>query len=109
MAALPITHTRKDTFVRDLTFKDANGAAIDLTGAAVAFTLKRDPSDATPLATAAAVISAPLTGVCRITVAAATMDIPEGVYSYDVQLTDAGGEVTTVLKGPFSVTYNVTA
>jgi hypothetical protein len=106
--AYPISHTRKDTFIRTLSFKDSLGAAINLTGANVKFTIKTNVSDTNPLLQATAVVPSPATGVGTVTFTAAQMDLAEGVYWYDIQLTDAASTVTTVLKDSFTVTYNVT-
>jgi hypothetical protein len=105
---MDISHTRGDTFVRNLAFKDDQGAAIDLTGSTVKFTIKTNPGDASPVLQATAVVYTPATGEGVVTFTAAQMALALGNYWYDIQLTDAAGVVTTILKGGFQITFDVT-
>jgi hypothetical protein len=105
---MDFSHTRGDTFIRTLSFKDNLGAAIDLTGATIKFTIKSNIDDASPLLQATASIPTPLTGLATVTFTAAQMTIPVATYYYDLQFTDSANTVTTVLKGSFVVTYEIT-
>jgi len=103
--------TRGDDKTWNLTFLDANKVAIDLTGAAIFFTVKINKADAD----SEALISVkqtthtdPTGGLTSITITSSDTDIKVENYYYDFQLVDAGGLVTTVLTGIFKVVQDIT-
>ena len=108
---------RGDLETYTLTLKDAAGAALDLTGASLWFTVKRGISDADASAVfqktlgTGIVVAAPLTGVAVITVLAAnTAALGDAAVTllYDVQVKLADGSTKTPLSGEFRVTPDVT-
>lgn len=105
-----IKHTRGDTFIRNMTFADASGTPIDLTGSVIKFTVKKSYDDTEASVSSTAIVSEPTTGQARIVVAASTMRGLTSVdaYYYDIQWTDSTGVVKTVLKGKFLNTFDVT-
>lgn len=97
------TFVQGDDWSFPATLKDQAGAAIDLTGytflaqartrasAGVAFTLTVTVTDAA-------------NGVVTVTVdAATTADIGPGTYVWDLQWTDAAGDIRTILAGTITV------
>lgn len=108
MNSYDIEHTHGDTFVRDFAFTDSLGAAINLTGSTLVFSVKAKQSDSAYLIDKAPVtIVSAVGGTARVTVKPFTLAV--GSYWYDVQWTDSSTNITTPLKGTFSVSYDITA
>lgn len=107
-----ISMYRGDSYPITFTLKDSSsGAVIDLTGASLLMTVDtlENPVDATTkLFSVSGVLAAdPTTGVVQFTPTAAnTATI--GAYFYDVQLTDAEGNVRTVAKNTFTISQDIT-
>ena len=99
-------------FSSDITVKDANGNAFDLTGYTTeAKMAKGYASTRTRTTITSAVASDATTGVVSLTLTAtqtAALDAPER-YVYDVEITQTStGTVTRVIEGIISVRPNVT-
>jgi len=101
---------RGDTKRYSFTFK-RDGVAIDITGYTIRFTVKREKTDSD----SDAVITKDVTshtnaagGESAVDLSSAETNVPEGSYCYDIQTTDAGGAISTVLAGAFIVTEDVT-
>ena len=99
-------------FSSDITVKDANGNAFDLTGYTTeAKMAKGYASTRTRTTITSAVASDATTGVVSLSLTAtqtAALDAPER-YVYDVEITQtSSGTVTRVIEGIISVRPNVT-
>ena len=99
-------------FSSDITVKDANGNAFDLTGYTTeAKMAKGYASTRTRTTITSAVASDATTGVVSLTLTStqtAALDAPER-YVYDVEITQTStGTVTRVIEGIISVRPNVT-
>ena len=99
-------------FSSDITVKDANGNAFDLTGYTTeAKMAKGYASTRTRTTITSAVASDPTTGVVSLTLTStqtAALDAPER-YVYDVEITQTStGTVTRVIEGIITVRPNVT-
>ena len=99
-------------FSSDITVKDANGNAFDLTGYTTeAKMAKGYASTRTRTTITSAVASDATTGVVSLTLTAAqtaALDAPER-YVYDVEITQTStGTVTRVIEGIISTRPNVT-
>ena len=99
-------------FSSDITVKDANGNAFDLTGYTTeAKMAKGYASTRTRTTITSAVASDATTGVVSLTLTAtqtAALDAPER-YGYDVEITQTStGTVTRVIEGIISTRPNVT-
>ena len=99
-------------FSSDITVKDANGNAFDLTGYTTeAKMAKGYASTRTRTTITSAVASDATTGVVSLTLTAtqtAVLDAPER-YVYDVEITQTStGTVTRVIEGIISTRPNVT-
>jgi hypothetical protein len=103
-----ITHIKWDTFVRNFEFLQGTPEApVNLTGAVVKFTIKKNISWDNIL-TQNATITDALNGKSKVSFTSEQMNLPPRAYFYDLQLTDSLWVVTTLLKGSFSVSYDVT-
>lgn len=103
---------RGDTFRRELTWKDANGRVVDLSGASARMQIKRSPDDA-------AAIHA-MTAGSGITLGATApnvvLHIPASVTAgfsfesavYDLEIHHANGDVETILAGVIHLIPDVT-
>ena len=99
-------------FSSDITVKDANGNAFDLTGYTTeAKMAKGYASTRTRTTITSAVASDPTTGVVSLTLTStqtAALDAPER-YVYDVEITQTStGTVTRVIEGIITTRPNVT-
>jgi len=99
-------------FSSDITVKDANGNAFDLTGYTTSAKMAKGyASTRTRTTITSAVASDATTGVVALTLTAtqtAALDAPER-YVYDVEITQTStGTVTRVIEGIISTRPNVT-
>lgn len=111
-AKTSISMYRGDSYPITLKLTDStSGAVIDLTGASLLMTVDtlENPVDATTkLFNVTGVLATdPTTGVVQFTPTAANTAVV-GTYYYDVQLTDADGNVRTVVKSTFTITQDIT-
>lgn len=110
-AKMTISMYRGDSYPITFTLKDSAGSTIDLTGCSLLMTvdqLENPPDDTTKLFDVTGALSDdPTTGVVMFTPTSAnTATI--GSYFYDVQLTDAYGNIRTVAKNTFTVSQDIT-
>ena len=105
-----ITHTRGDSFVRNMFIKttDSSGVTtpVNLTGSQIKFTLKKNKEDVANVTQVIADIISAVNGNAKISIL--ELDEPLGTYYYDIQMVDAGGFIKTLLKGKFSIVYDIT-
>ena len=99
---------RGDTFARLFTFTKA-GTPLDMTGATLTFTMKRnsDDTDAQAVLQKPLDITNALGGLAQLELTASQMELELGNYWYDVQLENNLG-VNTVVIGRFSVSQDIT-
>ena len=103
---------RGDSKTINMSFKDNTGNPIDLTGATIWFTVKRNPMDLD----SNAVIQKEITshtdatnGLSTISLAPTdTNDLEIRSYNYDIQLVDSIGKVTTIIVGTFKLLLDIT-
>jgi hypothetical protein len=107
-----ITMYRGDSYPLSFTIKNKDtSAAVDLTGGALVMTVnpERDPVDASEvLFQLNGVMDAPATGVATFTPSELDTDLPVGKYYYDIEYTDAAGNVRTIVKSTFAITQDIT-
>ena len=102
--------TKGDTFPFIVTVKDADGVIFDLTGYTMNFMAKSDLSlnDEDAEIAKTATISTPASGQGEIKLLPADTTIDVKRYWYDVQLSNAGGDIYTVInKQPLLITEQV--
>jgi hypothetical protein len=100
-----------DTATFTLTFKDADGVAINITGSEVFFTVKenKEDTDAEALITKDVISHTdPVNGITQIDLSSAQTDIVEGVYLYDIQIKYASGDIHSITYGDFRVVSDIT-
>ena len=100
------------TFTSDITVKDANGNAFNLTGYTVEAKLAKGYSSTRTRTTMTSSIAAdPTTGIVSLSLTPTqtnALDAPER-YVYDVEITQtSSGDVTRVIEGIVTVRPNVT-
>lgn len=108
-----ITETMEQgaTFKRTLSYKDSNGAAVDLSGYIVRGMLRRNYGDASPALDMASMLSigSPASGgVINWVVPAASTDTLNGSYVFDIEIQSGGGEVTRLIQGEMIIIPEVT-
>ena len=103
---------RGDTKPITLKFKDKDGNPVDITGATIWFTVKKSPADDDSLAVIQKEITThinPTGGISSFTIEHLDTNNLELIsYYYDIQLVDAGGNVTTVIYGKFKLLPDIT-
>ena len=104
-----ITCRKGDTFSLELTFKDPDGAELDLTGYEWKIDVREtDTSTSVILEDDQFTYSGSTEGLLRISASATTMEeVDGGIYVYDLQSTNSGA-VKTWLYGIFKVNEDVT-
>jgi hypothetical protein len=95
-----------------VTYKDSNGAPINLTGYTAAMQVRQQYSstdaDLTLTSPSGGIVITPLTGVIVITMSATqTLSLSEGFYVYDVELT-SGTFKDRMMQGQLTVAPEVT-
>lgn len=102
---------RGDTKNINLTFTDGT-TPLDITGSSVWMTVKNSTNDADADAILQKEVTShtdPTQGETTVTVDPSDTSGKEpGEYSYDIQLVQSGGEVSTVLYGDFTITADIT-
>lgn len=105
-----------DTFILDITYKDSDGNAIDLTGARVRMHIRETISSTTTLLVfdtdlinGSATIVDAVAGTIQIKATAVeTAALAVSLAVYDLEIIDSGGEVTTILEGDVAIKDEVT-
>jgi hypothetical protein len=102
---------RGDSYNCTLTFSNEQGP-IDITGWSVFFTLKKNwlqPDSEAALQKIITQHTNPTQGQTALTLLPAdTQQLFPGDYDFDIQAVDTSGNVYTVLRGKFTIEYDVT-
>ena len=103
-----IVATKGDTFTFNCTVA-TDGVNWDFTSYTARFTVRKSSASADTLIAASTDSEITLTsaGHISITVPSANMVVPTGRWVYDLEVTTAGGESTTLLSGRFIVEAEV--
>jgi len=102
---------RGDHKTYTLTFTDGDGAAIDITGWTIFFTVKTSESDADADAVITKDVTShtsPTGGLSSIALTSADTNIDVKRYHYDIQIKKDDGSIVTVTKDRFSITTDIT-
>jgi len=107
---------RGDSKTWTLTFKDSNGAAINLTGYTIFFTVKTQTTYVDASSDTSASISKTITvhtnptlGLSSLVLAPSdTSSLTPTKYRYDMQLKDGSSNILTVITGNFEILADVT-
>lgn len=100
------------TFDVDISWTDASGNAIDLTGYTGQMKVKKNYGATEIIELTSAngriVISAPTSGVVKLLISSTdTASLANGTYKYDLMM-DSGTAVTKLLSGAFTVDESIT-
>lgn len=110
-SANTITVFKRDTRALRFTFTDENGAAVDITGWKIWFTVKAKDTDtdanAKILKTQTSHLD-PVNGISEIDLSSSETDLPAATYVYDIQTLDDVSQLRTVVKADFVITQDVT-
>jgi len=106
-----------DNRIFTITVKDASGVAVDITGGAMVFTMKKHENDPTGLIVKDSAVGIaeveftnPTNGIADIKLLPAdTSGLPAITYVYDVQFTTSLGSVHTLLKSKLTLFEDVTS
>lgn len=101
---------RGDSKTYTLHFKDEDGAAIDITGYEIRFSVKEKIDDLDAAAKIAKVITShtdPTAGKTQISLSVSDTNLV-GNYIFDVQVKNTLNQVTTLLEGVITFTKDVT-
>jgi hypothetical protein len=109
ISALPLTENLAlyagDDFTMLLTVTNPDGSAFDMTGCTPLSQIRVTPQADPPLASFTCTVST--NTITMILTSAASTTLPAKCV-YDVQITDTGGRVQTLLAGSIAVTAQVT-
>lgn len=106
-----ISIIRRDDTDIQVTVKNDEGNAIDITGYTVYFTVKENSNDSDDDAIITKNITShsnPSAGITSISLDKTETDIEEGDYLYDFQIKDTDGNISSTERGTFSVVNDIT-
>lgn len=102
-----------DTETISLTFKDQDSNLIDITGYTVFLTVKQSVNasksdDFSVIKKDVTVHSDPVNGATEVVLSSSDTAVRAENYVYDIQIKDVSGNITTVVRGDFHVTNDIT-
>lgn len=107
-----IVATQGSNYSVTLTYKDSNGAAVNLTGYTSRMQVRKvapSPYAYLSLTSSSGITLGGVAGTVTINISAAALaSIPAGSYVYDVELVSGSGAVVKPIAGSFSLTAEVT-
>jgi len=106
-----ITIYRGDDVNINLTITDEAGDPVDITGYEFFFTCKVNDTDAESAALIKKDVSThtnPTQGLTTIILDNDLTAVTPGTYVYDIQMKDTSSKITTLIKGRFVITQDVT-
>lgn len=109
--SIDLCRRRGDSFADQFTLKDASGTAINITGFSFTLTVdpSSEPSDALNnlFALTGTITDAP-GGVVEFAPTPVQSDVTPQTYFYDIQQTDGGGAIRTIVTGQYVITQDIT-
>ena len=109
--AATITRYRGDTVADKVTVTDAAGAVVNITGYTFLLTVNKEKAPASTsnqLFQVAGVITDAPAGKVEFSPTSLQADQTPGKYYYDVQMTDGGGKIQTILFGRYTIKQDIT-
>ncbi len=100
---------RGDSDAKGFIVQTAAGVAVNITGFTFKLTVNTDknPSPGTELFTVAGVVTDAAAGKVGFAPTTANTDQTPGKYFYDVEQTDAGGLISTIIKGVCQIIQDI--
>lgn len=108
MVCYNITHPQGDTYIQNYSFIDNALVAINLTWAWIIMSIKENTTDTAVLLTSNFTIISAVLWTAKVSFTATQMNLAVWNYFYDIQFTDSLWAITTLLKGSFTITYDIT-
>ncbi len=111
VSVIDVTRKRGDTFPLKYTIKDSAGVAVDITSFTFKLTVDPapDPTDnSANLFSLTGNITNPTGGEVQFEPSAVQMDQLPEVYFYDLEMTDAGSFIRTIVTGQFIIEQDIT-
>jgi hypothetical protein len=105
-----IKRVKGDTFDLSVSFTNENGVPIDITGATVFFTVKRNLEDTDAQALINKTVTshtAPTQGTTSVTFNASDVDYV-GEFFYDFKIKDLSNKIVSIFSNKFILVQNVT-
>jgi hypothetical protein len=107
-----LSMVRGDSKLYKVTVKDSDGVVVNILGYTASFTVRSNPLDAVAIisktTSSGITLTDPANGIMQIALANTDTEIDVGKYAYDIEVVDLLSRHITVLKGNFSVTFDVT-
>lgn len=92
---IPLVRLDQRPYVTLTLTSEADGSAIDISGATVKVSVRRNGSTTVVLTTTCELVT-PAAGVCRFHFAGSALDLPGGSYQAEVAIKFPSGDVQTV-------------
>ncbi len=102
---------RGDSDAKGFAVQDSDGVAVDITGFSFKMTVnsERNPADqVNEQFTITGVIGSGVGGLVSFAPSVSDTDITPGTYFYDVEQTDVGGLIKTLIKGKALIVQDIT-
>lgn len=106
-----ISVVRGDDVTLNLTFKDEDGDAINITGYTIFFTVKERLGDIDAdalISKSTTTHSNPTGGISSLELTASETNLDEGLYYFDFQLKTSAGKINSTTRDVFEVSRDVT-
>lgn len=111
MSDTTITRYRGDTVADEFTIKDADAVVVDITGCSFIMTLdtlKTPPDNTTKVYEMTGTITNATGGVVEFSPTSLQANQTPGKFYFDIQMTDAGGKVQTIMVGTYIYKQDIT-
>lgn len=102
---------RGDSDAKGFVVQDSAGVAVNITGFTFALTVNSEVNPADQVNekfSIAGVIGSPTLGTVSFAPSTSNTDITPGTYFYDVEQTDGGGSIKTLIKGTCVIVQDIT-
>tara|TARA_Y100000310_G_scaffold324209_1_gene385811 strand:- start:329 stop:673 length:345 start_codon:yes stop_codon:yes gene_type:complete len=107
-----LSMVRGDSKLFKVTVKDATGTVVNILGYGASFTVRDNPLDTTSVISktfgSGITFTDASNGIMQIELSNTDTEVDVGKYTYDIEVVDLLSRHITVLKGNFSVTFDVT-
>lgn len=101
MSQVNYTVKQCDTFTRTVTITDADGVAVNITGATLRLHIRAKGSTTDAITAPTLTLTTPASGIATMIISAsdtATLSAAT-TYLYEIEMVDSGGAITTPLDG----------
>jgi len=102
-----VSATMDFTYDAESTTVEIDSRRVDITGATITFTMTKNPT-LTATLSKNATLPNPTAGEALITLESIDTEVAVGAYYYDIQMTTATGEVSTLIKSTINILQEVT-